>query len=50
MLRTLPLQTLADAVENGDEEAFTNAVAEYDSLSRLDPWKTAMLVGAGLAC
>lgn len=38
------MQTLADALEKGDEEAFTTAVAEYDSLSRLDPWKTSMLV------
>lgn len=25
-------------------EAFTNVVAEFDNLSRLDPWKTTMLV------
>lgn len=38
------LETLADAIEEGDEEAFTTAVAEYDSLSRLDSWKTSMLL------
>lgn len=37
-------QALADAVETGDAEAFTTAVAEFDSLMRLDAWKTALLV------
>lgn len=37
-------QALADAVEAGDAEAFTTAVAEFDSLTRLDAWKTALLV------
>eukprot|EP00887_Chlorella_sp_A99_P006953 scaffold2.g6953.t1 len=38
------LETLADALESGDEEAFTSAVAEFDQLTRLDSWKTAMLL------
>ncbi len=40
------LQTLADALDEGDVEAFTNAVAEFDSLTRLDAWKTTLLVRA----
>lgn len=38
------LEDMADAVEAGDVEQFSTAVAEYDNLSRLDPWKTTMLV------
>ncbi|KAL4442687.1 hypothetical protein ABPG77_006681 [Micractinium sp. CCAP 211/92] len=38
------LSTLADALDEGDVEAFTNAVAEFDSLTRLDAWKTTLLV------
>lgn len=38
------LTTLADALETGDVEAFTTAVAEFDSLTRLDAWKTTLLV------
>jgi len=38
------VQDLTDAVEEGDVDAFTNVIAEYDNLSRLDPWKTSMLV------
>jgi hypothetical protein len=34
---------LVEALEEIDEEGFTNAIAEYDSLHRLDPWKTQML-------
>ena len=32
------------ASETGDQEAFTEAVAEFDSLTRLDAFKTALLV------
>lgn len=35
---------LCEAVENGDEEQFSDAVAEYDRVHRLDPWKTQMLL------
>jgi len=38
------LQDLMDAVTSGDIEAFTQVVSEYDSISRLDPWKTSMLL------
>ncbi|GAB4813327.1 hypothetical protein N2152v2_000373 [Parachlorella kessleri] len=38
------LEDLTDAVEEGDVDAFTNVIAEFDNLSRLDPWKTSMLV------
>ena len=41
------VQALTDAAEAGDSEAFTAAVAEFDSLTRLDAWKTTMLVGGG---
>lgn len=40
------LRGLADAAEEGDQEAFTNVLAEYDSMSRLDPWKTKLLLRA----
>ncbi len=38
------LQELAESLESGDIEAFTTAVADFDSMTRLDPWKTALLV------
>ncbi|EFN53423.1 hypothetical protein CHLNCDRAFT_53692 [Chlorella variabilis] len=38
------LAALADALDEGDVEAFTTAVADYDSLTRLDAWKTTLLV------
>ena len=31
-------------MDAGDVDAFTTAVAEFDSLTRLDAWKTALLV------
>ena len=37
-------QELAAALETGDVEAFTAAVADFDSLTRLDSLKTALLV------
>ena len=40
------LGDLASAAEEGDADAFTGALAEYDSMSRLDPWKTKMLLRA----
>lgn len=35
---------LLDAFDAGDQQRFTNAVAEYDRLSKLDAWKTTMLL------
>jgi len=32
------------AYESGDVEAFTNHVVEYDSFSKLDNWKTTILL------
>jgi alpha-soluble NSF attachment protein len=40
------LGDLSSAAEEGDADAFTGALAEYDSMSRLDPWKTKMLLRA----
>ena len=35
---------LLDALEEGNEEAFTNMVFEYDQVTKLDNWKTAILL------
>lgn len=35
---------LMEAVEAQDVEAFTGAVVEYDQVSKLDKWKTAILL------
>lgn len=40
------LEALAEARAQGDTEVFTAACTEYDSLSRLDPWKTTLLLRA----
>ena len=40
------LKDLADAVEQGDQEQFTAVVAEFDTVTRLDPWKTSLLLKA----
>eukprot|EP00959_Pyramimonas_sp_CCMP1952_P367935 7707392-Pyramimonas_sp.AAC.1 len=40
------LEDLAMSMEEGDVQQFTNAVAEYDSLSRLDSFKTTVLLAA----
>lgn len=40
------LQELAAATEDGDATAFTNVVAEFDSMSKLDAWKTRVLLTA----
>lgn len=32
------------AVEAYDAEAFTNAVIEFDSITKLDAWKTSILL------
>lgn len=38
------LQDIFTAVENGDVEAFTNKVVDFDQLSKLDNWKTTILL------
>lgn len=38
------LEDLAEAVEAGDVEKFQDHLAEFDSLTRLDPWKTSLLL------
>ena len=40
------LKGLAEAMEAGDEDAFTAAVSEFDSMTRLEPWKTSLLLEA----
>jgi alpha-soluble NSF attachment protein len=37
-------QKLIEAVEGFDSEGFATACFEYDRISKLDPWKTSMLV------
>jgi len=38
------LNALHDAVQNGDQESFTGAVVEFDQVTKLDNWKTEMLL------
>jgi hypothetical protein len=38
------LNTCREALSAADEKAFATAVAEFDSLTRLDTWKTNMLL------
>ncbi|KAL1881976.1 hypothetical protein VTK73DRAFT_3305 [Phialemonium thermophilum] len=38
------LVDLTQAIEAGDQEAFTDKLFAYDQMSRLDKWKTAMLL------
>ena len=33
-----------EAMENGDRELFTQVVTDFDRLSRLDQWKTSILL------
>lgn len=40
------LAKLLEAAQGYDQEAFTAAVQDFDSLSRLDQWKTSILVKA----
>jgi alpha-soluble NSF attachment protein len=35
---------LLEALEQGEEETFTNVVFEYDQITKLDNWKTAILL------
>lgn len=38
------VQVLIEAVEAGDPEAFTGAVVEFDQVTKLDNWKTNILL------
>jgi alpha-soluble NSF attachment protein len=38
------LREVLDAVEKYDVESFTNAVVEFDSITKLDSWKTSVLL------
>lgn len=38
------LESCREALAAADERAFATAVAEFDSLTRLDTWKTNMLL------
>ena len=38
------LVDLADAVDQGDAEAFADKLFEFDRMSKLDKWKTAILL------
>jgi len=38
------LTEITEALDMGDVEKYTAAIAEYDSISRLDPWKTTLLL------
>ncbi|KIK70940.1 hypothetical protein GYMLUDRAFT_33029 [Collybiopsis luxurians FD-317 M1] len=38
------VSALIDAVQGGDVEGFTGAIVEFDSVSKLDNWKTSILL------
>ncbi|KAI8647788.1 soluble NSF attachment protein [Parasitella parasitica] len=38
------LKDIVECINQGDVDVFTQRVADYDKLTRLDPWKTAMLL------
>lgn len=38
------LLSIVEAVEAGDQEEFTNQVAEFDAMLKLDSWKTTVLL------
>ncbi|KAJ7596989.1 vesicular-fusion protein SEC17 [Mycena floridula] len=38
------IQALIEAVEAGDAEAYTSAVVEFDQVTKLDNWKTSILL------
>lgn len=40
------LLEITDAAELGDQDQFAQSLAEYDAMSRLDPWKTKLLLVA----
>ena len=38
------INVLIDTVEAGDQESFTAAIYEFDSVTKLDNWKTNILL------
>lgn len=38
------LESLVEAVDQGDTEAYTAAVVEFDKITKLDNWKTSILL------
>jgi alpha-soluble NSF attachment protein len=38
------LKGVKESVEQDDLDRFTSVVGDYDKLTRLDPWKTAVLL------
>jgi alpha-soluble NSF attachment protein len=38
------LADLKEAIEAGDQEGFTDKLFQYDQMSKLDKWKTTLLV------
>lgn len=38
------VNVLVDAIESGDMETFTAAVFEFDQVTKLDNWKTSILL------
>ncbi|EGG09431.1 uncharacterized protein MELLADRAFT_71234 [Melampsora larici-populina 98AG31] len=38
------LCSIMDSIESGDQESYTNHVAEFDSMLKLDAWKTTILL------
>jgi len=38
------LADLAELVEQGDQEAFADKLFQYDQFSKLDKWKTTLLL------
>ena len=38
------INVIIEVLEAGDTESFTGAVVEFDSVSKLDNWKTSMLL------
>lgn len=38
------MKKLLEKLETGDADGFSEAVAEYDTVSRLDPWFTSILL------
>ncbi|KAG8934484.1 vesicular-fusion protein S17 [Tulasnella sp. 418] len=38
------VRALIEAIEAGDEQAFTQAVVEFDQITKLDNWKTSVLL------